>query len=190
MGGYLLRRKTVKRRGIYFIIISIFTSIFVSALFASSEKGLPGENPQIDTRTETVRPPQTAPQPEKKAAYIPLDMPYSEHKLIDKYRTEFMSDFGRKWLTGVMQNAAVYRPYIRRTLAEYGLPQCLEFLPVIESSYNVYAVSKSGATGLWQFMENSIAGLLEKNEWLDERKDPWLSTNAAVKKLNQLVDSL
>ena len=189
MGWYLLRGKIVKRRGIYFIIISIFAS----ALFASSEKRLTGENPQIDTvqpkiqhtntRTETVRPPQTAPQPEKKAAYIPLDMPYSEHKLIDKYRKEFMSDFGRKWLTGVMQNAAVYRPYIRRTLAEYGLPQCLEFLPVIESSYNVYAVSKSGATGLWQFMENSIAGLLEKNEWLDERKDPWLSTNAAVKKL-------
>ena len=44
-----------------------------------------------------------------------------------------------------MKNAAVYRPYIRKKLAEYGLPQCLEFLPVIESGYNTYARSKSGA---------------------------------------------
>jgi len=126
---------------------------------------------------------KTPAQPEETAVYIPLDIPYSEHKLIDKYRKEFLSDFGRKWLASVIHNAAVYRPYIRQKLAEYGLPQCLEFLPVIESSYNIYAVSKSGATGLWQFMENSISGLLEKNEWVDERKDPWFSTGAAAKKL-------
>ncbi|MGI5172402.1 transglycosylase SLT domain-containing protein [Treponema sp. OMZ 840] len=141
-------------------------------------------------QTETMVQSKTAVQAAQKIkpAYVPLDIPYSEHKLIDKYRKEFMSDFGRKWLASVMQNAAVYRPYIRKKLAEYGLPQCLEFLPVIESSYNIYAVSKSGATGLWQFMENSITGLLEKNEWLDERKDPWFSTRAAAKKLKNNYD--
>ncbi|WP_428768418.1 transglycosylase SLT domain-containing protein [Treponema sp. HNW] len=172
-------------------VFALLTLLYACSIFASAEKEplpekaetSPKQQLQTTRQIQTVQQPQTAQLSEKKAAYIPLDIPYSEHKLIDKYRKEFMSDFGRKWLAGVMQNAAVYRPHIRRTLAEYGLPQCLEFLPVIESSYNVYAVSKSGATGLWQFMENSIAGLLQKNEWLDERKDPWLSTKAAVKKL-------
>ena len=42
--------------------------------------------------------------------------------------------------------------------------------------------------GLWQFMENSIHGLLEKNDWLDERKDPWFSTDAALRKLKANYD--
>lgn len=115
--------------------------------------------------------------------YVPLDMPYKEHERIDAYRTEFMSNFGKRWLAEVIQTANVYRPHIRQQLAEYGLPQSLEFLPAIESDYDTNAVSTSGAMGIWQFMENSIAGLLEKNDWIDERRDPWRSTEAAAKKL-------
>ncbi len=116
--------------------------------------------------------------------YIDLGIPHpSEHDLVEKYRNEYLSPFGRKWLTQVMTAAEPYRPYIRQKLAEYGLPQCLEFLPVIESGYKITAVSKSGAKGMWQFAENSIKGLLIKNEWIDQRIDPWLSTEAAMKKL-------
>jgi membrane-bound lytic murein transglycosylase D len=77
----------------------------------------------------------------------------------------------------------VYRAYIRARLAETGMPPCLEYLPVIESEYNPNAVSRSGAVGLWQFMENSIVHYLEKNGWIDERLDPWKATDAALKKL-------
>ncbi len=112
-----------------------------------------------------------------------IDLPYTEHTLIDKYRKEYLSNFGRQRLAEIMQRAHVYRPHIRETLSEYDLPLALEFLPVIESDFKTTAVSRSGATGMWQFMENSIAGLLEKNEWIDERHDPWLSTEAAAKKL-------
>ena len=117
------------------------------------------------------------------AEYIPLDIDYPDHPLVLKYHNEFNSEFGKKWLAGVMERAKPYRPYIRRMLKENDMPLCLEYLPVIESNYNCRAVSKSGATGLWQFMENSIKGLLTKNEWVDERMDPWLSTDAALKKL-------
>lgn len=117
------------------------------------------------------------------AEYIPLDIDYPDHPLVLKYHNEFNSEFGKKWLAGVMERAKPYRPYIRRMLKENDMPLCLEYLPVIESNYNCRAVSKSGAAGLWQFMENSIKGLLKKNEWVDERMDPWLSTDAALKKL-------
>ena len=61
-----------------------------------------------------------------------------------------------------------------------------EFLPVIESSFVVSALSSSKALGLWQFMENSISPFgIRKNQWIDERLDPWLSTKAALKKLNE-----
>lgn len=117
--------------------------------------------------------------------YVDLDIEYPEHELILKYHNEFNSDYGEKLLTQILERAAPYRTFIREKLAEYDVPLCLEYLPVIESNFNIFAVSKSGAVGLWQFMENSISGLLTKNMWIDERKDPWLSTEAAIKKLKE-----
>ncbi len=119
----------------------------------------------------------------KPIEHVAIDMPYTEHALIDKYRREYLSNFGRQRLFEIMQRASPYRPHIRDELSNAEIPLALEFLPVIESDYKTTAVSRSGATGIWQFMENSIAGLLEKNEWIDERHDPWLSTEAAAHKL-------
>jgi len=72
-----------------------------------------------------------------------------------------------------------------------GLPECLEFLPVIESNFKIDAVSKSGAMGMWQFMKNSISPFgIRINEWMDERYDPWITTDAALKKLKENYDML
>lgn len=120
--------------------------------------------------------------------YIPLDIDYPDHPLVLKYHTEYQTNYSREWLKATLQRGAPYRPYIRQRLIELGMPLCLEYLPVIESNFKIKAVSKSGATGLWQFMQNSIAGFLTKNSWLDERYDPWLSTDAALKKLKQNYD--
>lgn len=141
---------------------------------ASAEPVLPSENQQT-----------AEPEPLPAAEYFPLEIDFPSHQLIDKYISEFSSNFGVSWLKDILNTAQVYRPYIRKKLAEYGMPQCLEFLPVIESNFNYKAVSKSGAVGLWQFMENSIGGYLIKNDWIDQRKDPWSSTDAALKKLKE-----
>ncbi len=115
--------------------------------------------------------------------YTRIDLPYTENPLIDKFRKQYLTNFGKQRLAEIMERASVYRPYIREQLGSMDLPVSLEFLPVIESDYKTTAISRSGATGLWQFMENSIEGYLTKNEWLDERRDPWLSTIAAAEKL-------
>ena len=112
-----------------------------------------------------------------------LDIPLKQHPHVQKYIDEFQKPFSVNWLTNVLQSAAPYRSYIRQQLKENGLPACLEYLPVIESEYKTNAKSRSGALGVWQFMENSIAPFLKKNEWIDERLDPWKSTDAAIKKL-------
>ena len=112
--------------------------------------------------------------------FIPRDK-----AILKKYYTEYQSKFGQKWLSEVMKNAESYRPFIRRKLEEYSMPLCLEYLPCVESSFVTYAVSKSGAVGLWQFMENSMSPYMKKSSWFDERLDPWIATESALQKLKE-----
>ncbi|NLM01585.1 MAG: transglycosylase SLT domain-containing protein [Treponema sp.] len=115
---------------------------------------------------------------------LSIDIP-EENPLIQKYRKEYTSNFGKQWLANVMNNAEPYRLFIREELEKRSMPAFLEYLPAVESSFNIRAVSKSKATGLWQFMENSIKPYMQKNSWVDERLDPWISTDAALKKLQE-----
>jgi membrane-bound lytic murein transglycosylase D len=77
-----------------------------------------------------------------------------------------------------------YLFFIEEKIAEMDLPPDLIYLPLVESNYSINAVSRSGAIGLWQFMTNSIApfGIYNDN-WTDERRDFWKSTEGALKKL-------
>ena len=78
-------------------------------------------------------------------------------------------------------------PIFEHYLEMHGLPEELKFLPMVESSLISYATSVSGAAGLWQFMPRTgrAYGLIIDN-YLDERKDPYRSTEAAVKYLKKL----
>jgi membrane-bound lytic murein transglycosylase D len=85
-----------------------------------------------------------------------------------------------------MERAAPYLSFIRGEIEARGLPPELLYLPVIESQYLPSAVSKSGAAGLWQFMQNSIAPFdMKVNDWVDERRDFWKSTQGALRKLDE-----
>jgi len=111
-------------------------------------------------------------------------MEIPDNALIRKYRDQYTSAEGIKYLSAIMKRSLPYRDYIRSEIERQGVPLLLLYLPVIESGFSVNAVSRSGATGMWQFMRNSIGGYgIRINEWMDERKDPWITTNAAIKKL-------
>ena len=108
----------------------------------------------------------------------------ADHPLTVKFREQCLSERNRKWIVQALTRSVPYRPYIQQKLKELGLPSILQYLPIVESYYNVHAVSYAGATGMWQFMANSMAPFLTKNTWYDERKDPWKSTDAALAKLS------
>ncbi len=118
---------------------------------------------------------------------IPLlanGMEIPDNALIRKYRDQYTSTEGLKYLSAVMKRSLPYRDYIRSEIERQDVPLFLLYLPIIESGFSVNAISRSGATGMWQFMKNSIGGYgIRINEWMDERKDPWITTNAALKKL-------
>ena len=117
--------------------------------------------------------------------YIPLEIPGAEHALVEKHRSHFLKPTSIAWLSSVLDNGEQYRLYVRRLLKEKNMPALLEYLPVVESNYTTRARSRSGATGLWQFMANSTKPFLIHTDFVDERYDPWRSTEAALLKLQE-----
>ncbi len=80
-----------------------------------------------------------------------------------------------------------YFPLIEEIFDKYDIPLELKYLSVIESALNPRAVSRAGATGLWQFMYSTGKMYkLEINSYVDERRDPIKSTEAAAQFLSNL----
>jgi membrane-bound lytic murein transglycosylase D len=80
-----------------------------------------------------------------------------------------------------------YFPMIEEELDRRGMPLELKYVAVIESALNTHAVSKAGATGLWQMMYGTgkLMGL-QINTYVDERRDPYLATQAGIAYLEKL----
>jgi membrane-bound lytic murein transglycosylase D len=76
-----------------------------------------------------------------------------------------------------------WRDHIRSALRSNGVPEGLQALPHVESSFNPAAGSHAGALGLWQFMPGTGRDYMQVNEVLDERRDPYRSSEAAARLL-------
>ena len=102
----------------------------------------------------------------------------------------YLTTKARGFLTKALARAEKYSALMREIVVEYGIPEELAYLPIIESGFNYQAYSPKGAAGMWQFMPGTAKWIgMKRNEWMDERLDPVISCRYAAKYLRMLYDT-
>lgn len=93
----------------------------------------------------------------------------------------------REQVENMLGLAEYYFPIFEEALDARNMPMELKYLPIIESALNPRALSRAGASGIWQFMYYTGKRYgLEINSYVDERRDPVKASLAAVDFLHDL----
>ncbi len=117
-------------------------------------------------------------------AVISMDYNIYVKRFIDLYTLQ-----RREQVSRMLGLSNIYFPIFEEALDREGMPIELKYLAVVESALNPHARSRVGATGLWQFMLPTARMYgLSVNSLVDERKNPYKSTEAALKYLKGAYD--
>ena len=119
-----------------------------------------------------------------------LDSPFTGHPELEGRVAYWIDRWRRRGVFDLpvsLGRMGFYQDQIEAELDARGLPRSLQYLPVIESGYHATAVSRVGATGLWQLMGPTARHMgLRVNAMVDERRDPFSATPAALGYLQEL----
>lgn len=119
-------------------------------------------------------------------ATVPMDYNSYVQTYIDVFLSKRNEEVGH-----MLNLGKYYFPIFEKALAAYHVPQEFKYLPIIESSMNPMAVSRVGATGMWQFMYTTGRGYgLNIDSYVDERKDPIAASYAAAAYLRDAYNEL
>lgn len=114
-------------------------------------------------------------------AVIPMDFNPKVKRYIDMYTND-----RREQVSRMLGLSEVYFPIFEAALDRERMPIELKYLSIVESALNPHARSRVGATGLWQFMIATGREYgLTVNSYVDERKNPYKSTEAALRYLKR-----
>lgn len=115
-----------------------------------------------------------------------FDLPVTYNRKVS-YWISFYQVQGKKWFPNWLQRSYRYMPFIQKELKAAGLPTDLAYMVMIESGFSFNATSVADAVGPWQFIEpTGLRYGLQKNWWLDERRDLMKSTRAAIRYMKDL----
>jgi membrane-bound lytic murein transglycosylase D len=111
----------------------------------------------------------------------PSPIPFEINDEVRRY-IELYAVRRKELVKRVLGMSEMYFPYFEEALDKAGLPLELKYLSIVESALNPVAVSRAGATGIWQFMYQTakIYGL-KITSYVDERRDPEKATYAMTR---------
>lgn len=114
--------------------------------------------------------------------------PYETQARVAHYVRMFSGD-ARGRFAARLERGSRFEPMMRAKLHAAGLPEDMVYLALIESGFDEHAYSRAAAVGIWQMMTATARGVgLRVDWWVDERRDPVRSTDAAIRFLRYLND--
>ena len=130
--------------------------------------------------------PRVRQRAEQELISVRSDLPLVTNDYVASFLTYFQNG-GQGYIQKILARVGIYGPMISSVLRKYGLPQDLIYMAAAESGFNPFAVSRAGATGIWQFMASRAREYgLKLNQYEDQREDPLESTDAAARHLRDL----
>ncbi|MCH8887269.1 MAG: transglycosylase SLT domain-containing protein [SAR324 cluster bacterium] len=99
-------------------------------------------------------------------------------------RLHFQRGLSDRFQEGIIRSGALMG-MMRRTMARYGLPEDLVYLPHVESSFVNNTLSRSGARGIWQFTRGTGRRYMRVGYLVDQRLDPVVATRSAARFLSR-----